>query len=109
MDRRRPYFSKCRGRARVDDSRVFSRIVFINRNGVNDGSGRRLEETSNGRFKTLTGGAQSEGLYKRRNRIKRMFSQIKDWRRIATHYDSSPTVFLFAIILAAKLYFGYES
>jgi len=25
--------------------------------------------------------------YKRRNRIKRMFSRIKDWRRIATRYD----------------------
>jgi len=69
---------------------------------VDDGSGRRLEETFSGRFKTLTGGARFEKTYKRRNRIKRMFSQIKDWRRIAT-------VFLSAIILAAKLYFDYES
>jgi hypothetical protein len=69
-------------------------MVFINRNGVNDGSDRRLDETPSGRFKTLTGGARSERLYK---------------RRIAIRYDSSATVFLYAIILAAKLYFGCES
>ncbi len=30
----RPYFSKSRGRARVDDRRVLSGIIFINRNGL---------------------------------------------------------------------------
>jgi hypothetical protein len=60
MDRLRPYFPKSRGRARVDDRRVLSGIIFINRNGVNDGSGRGPEETSSGRFKTLTGGAPSK-------------------------------------------------
>jgi len=43
--------------------------------------------------------------YKRRNRIKRMFSRIKDWRRVAKRYDRSPTVFLSAIILAATVIF----
>ena len=43
--------------------------------------------------------------YKRRNRIMRMFSMIKDWRRVATRYDRSPTVFLSAIILAATVIF----
>jgi len=41
--------------------------------------------------------------YKRRNRIERMFGRIKDWRRVATRYDRSPTVFLSAIMLAATV------
>ena len=51
MVRLRPYFPKSRGRARVDDRRVLSGIIFINRNGVNDGSGRGPDEMSSGRFK----------------------------------------------------------
>jgi|TARA_R110002126_G_scaffold180739_1_gene329537 transposase len=43
--------------------------------------------------------------YKRRNRIERMFGRSKDSRRVATRYDRSPTVFLFAIILAATVIF----
>ena len=38
---------------------------------------------------------------KRRNRIERMLGSLKDWRRVATRYDRSPTVFLSAIALAA--------
>ncbi len=34
MARLRPYFPKSRGRARVDDLRVLSGIIFINRNGL---------------------------------------------------------------------------
>ena len=34
MERLRPYFPKSRGRARVDDRRVLSGIIFINRNGL---------------------------------------------------------------------------
>ena len=34
MDRLRPYFPKSRGRARVDDRRVLSGIIFINLNGL---------------------------------------------------------------------------
>ncbi len=34
MDRLRSYFPKIRGRARVDDRRVLSGIIFINRNGL---------------------------------------------------------------------------
>ena len=41
--------------------------------------------------------------YKRRNRIERMFGRLKDWRRVATRYDRSPTVFISAIALAATL------
>jgi transposase len=43
--------------------------------------------------------------YKRRNRIERMFGKLKDWRRIATRYGRSPTVFLSAIALAATVIF----
>lgn len=34
MQRLRPNFPKSRGRARVDDRRVLSGIIFINRNGL---------------------------------------------------------------------------
>jgi transposase len=34
MDRFWPYFPKSRGRARVDDRRVLSGVIFINRNGL---------------------------------------------------------------------------
>ena len=34
MERLRPYFPKSRGRPRVDDLRVLSGIIFINRNGL---------------------------------------------------------------------------
>ena len=34
MERLRPYFPKSRSRAHVDDRRVLSGIIFINRNGL---------------------------------------------------------------------------
>jgi len=34
MERLRPFFPKSRGRSRVDDRRVLSGIIFINRNGL---------------------------------------------------------------------------
>ena len=34
MGRLRPYFPMSRGRVRVDDRRVLSGIVFVNRNGL---------------------------------------------------------------------------
>ena len=34
MDRLRPFFPKSHGRPRVDDLRVLSGIIFINRNGL---------------------------------------------------------------------------
>ena len=34
MERLRPHFPKSRGRSRVDDRRVLSGIIFINRNGL---------------------------------------------------------------------------
>tara|TARA_B110000908_G_scaffold87710_1_gene104634 strand:- start:1108 stop:1344 length:237 start_codon:yes stop_codon:yes gene_type:complete len=41
----------------------------------------------------------------RRNRIDRMFGRLKDWRRISTRYDRSPTVFPSVIALAAAVTF----
>jgi transposase len=38
-----------------------------------------------------------------RNAIERMFGRLKDFRRIATHYDRSATNFLAAICLAATI------
>ncbi len=34
MDRLRPHFPKSRGKPRVDDRRVLSGIIFINRDGL---------------------------------------------------------------------------
>jgi transposase len=45
--------------------------------------------------------------YKRRNRIERMFGRIKDWTRVATRYDRSPTAFLIAIMLAETYTFCF--
>ena len=42
---------------------------------------------------------------KRRNRIDRMFGRIKDWRRIATSYDRSLTIFFSTIMLAKTAIF----
>ena len=49
--RLRPYFPKSHGVPRVDDRRVLSGIIFVNRNGVHDVSGRWPDETSSGRIK----------------------------------------------------------
>jgi transposase len=42
MDRRRPFFPKSRGKPRVDDRRVPSGMIFVQRNGLRwrDGEGR---------------------------------------------------------------------
>ncbi len=51
LARLQPYFPKSYGVPRVDDRRVLSGIIFINRNGVHDVSGRWPDETSSGRIK----------------------------------------------------------
>jgi putative transposase len=42
-------------------------------------------------------------VYKRRNLIERLFSRLKDWRRIATRYDKLARNFLAAVQLAATI------
>lgn len=44
-------------------------------------------------------------LYKRRNLIERTICRLKDWRRIATRYDTLATNFLTAVTLAAIIIF----
>jgi transposase len=43
--------------------------------------------------------------YRKRNRIEIMFGRLKDWRRVATRYNRSPKVFLYAIAVAATVIF----
>ncbi len=43
--------------------------------------------------------------YRRRNRIEIMFGRLKDWRRVATHYDRCPKVLLSEIALAETVIF----
>jgi transposase len=39
--------------------------------------------------------------YKKRNVIERMFSRLKDWRRVATRYDKLAHIYASAIAIAA--------
>lgn len=41
--------------------------------------------------------------YKKRNQIERMFSRLKDWRRIATRYDKLANNFSAAVALAIAI------
>lgn len=46
--------------------------------------------------------------YKRRNLIERMFSKLKNWRRVATRYDKSKESYLgFVAIAAIKLWIPF--
>ena len=127
LARLEPYFPKSHGRPRVDDRRVLSGIIFVNRNGLR----WRDAPAAYGPHKTLynrwkrwseagvfvrmmegLSGAQTERpirydkrRYKRRNRIEIMFGRLKDWRRVPTRYDRCPNVFLSAIALAATVLF----
>lgn len=43
--------------------------------------------------------------YKQRNRVERLFSRLKDWRRIAMRYDRCAHTFMSAICIAATVIF----
>jgi len=43
--------------------------------------------------------------YKWRNLIERLFSKLKNWRRVATRYDRRATTFLSAVALDATVIF----
>jgi transposase len=47
----------------------------------------------------------SPSLYRDRNAIERMFSRIKDFRRIATRYDRLAVNFLAAVCLVATVFY----
>lgn len=101
MARLKPYFPKSHGKPRVDDRRVLSGIIFINRNGL------RWRDASEeyGPHKTLYNRWKrwsDKGIracipnrkqrkkpvnydkrrYKRRNQIEIMFRRLKKWRRV---------------------------
>ena len=44
-------------------------------------------------------------LYKTRHKIENMFARLKDWRRIATRYDSCADIFMSARALASVVMF----
>jgi len=46
-----------------------------------------------------------KALYKTRNRVKRFFCRIKDFRRVATRYDRQPYTFVAAGFLASIVAF----
>ncbi|WP_417267411.1 MULTISPECIES: transposase [Celeribacter] len=125
MARLEPFFPKSHGKPRVDDRRVLSGIIFINRNclrwrdapapyGPHKTLYNRWKRWSDkGVFARIMAGLAAEhgerktvmidATYKRRNRIEIMFGRLKDWRRVATRYDRCPKVFLSAIALAATV------
>ncbi|MCE8520906.1 transposase [Ruegeria pomeroyi] len=124
MARLVPFFPKSHGKPRVDDRRVLSGIIFINRNGLRwrdapkeDGPHKSLYNrwkrwSDKGLRACIPGPKQrkkqvkyDKRRYKRRNRIEIMFGRLKDWRRVATRYDRCPKVFLSAIALAATVLF----
>ncbi len=37
-----------------------------------------------------------------------MFGRLKDWRRVATHYNSCPKVFFSAVAHSEAVMFGYD-
>jgi transposase len=47
-------------------------------------------------------------LYRQHHRIEIMFARLKDWRRIATHYDRCAQTFFSAITPAATVIFWLE-
>ena len=49
--------------------------------------------------------AHDEVRYRQRHKIENSFARLKDWRRVATRYDSCPKVFLSACALAAVVMF----
>ena len=45
----------------------------------------------------------SKAIYRQRNLIERMFSRLKDFRRIATRYDKLARNFLAGVMIAATV------
>lgn len=44
-------------------------------------------------------------LYRKRHKVENLFAKLKDWRRIATHYDRCAHTFFSAICIAATVIF----
>lgn len=48
-----------------------------------------------------------KALYRQRHRVENMFGRLKDWRRIATHYDRCAHTFFSAFCIAATITFWF--
>nr|WP_158304391.1 transposase [Beijerinckia indica] len=46
-----------------------------------------------------------KALYPQRHKIENLFAKLKDWRRIATHYDRCAQTFFPAICITATVAF----
>jgi transposase len=44
-------------------------------------------------------------LYRQRHKVENLFVKLKDWRRVATHYDRCAHTFFSAICIAAAVIF----
>ncbi|WP_343617376.1 transposase [Novosphingobium sp.] len=96
IERLSPYLPKSHGKPRVDDQRVLSEIIFVNRNGLRwRDAPRNTDRKSH---------ALPVKYDKRRNHIEIMFGCLRDWHRVATRYDHCPTGF-FSLPLAATMLF----
>ncbi len=50
--------------------------------------------------------AYDKTLYRQRHKVENMFAKLKDWRRVATHYDRRAHIFFSAICIAAAVAFS---
>ena len=46
-----------------------------------------------------------KALYRKRHKVENLFAKLKDWRRIATHYDRCAHTFFSAICIATAVIF----
>jgi len=108
-----------RGKPRVDDRRVLSRIVHALRCGGRWGDcpehvygpkktfyNRFVRWSERGtvippRRNRKVQYDYDRAIYKLRNVIERMFCRLKDWRRLATRFDRNIKNFMGAVALAA--------
>ena len=127
MARLQPYFRKSRGRPRVDDRRVLSGIVFVNRNGLRWSDAPREygpHKTLYNRWKRwgergvflrmMEGLAAAsatpktimiDATYALRNMVERCFNKLKNARRLATRYDKTADSYLgFIHIVSIRLW-----
>ena len=111
MARRRPFFPKSHGKPRVNDRRVLSGIIFINRNGLRWPAVKTLVANRGDdllrnalKDRDITAYIPSfkarktpiphdAALSRPGHRIEDAFARLKDWRRVATRYDRCPKIF----------------
>jgi transposase len=125
VERLRPYLPKPHGKRRVDDRRVLSEIIYIQRIGL---MGVRAEPAISSRASPNAPDADwfrnalielgispcirsklsrtvqiphDAALYRLRHKIDNMFARLKDWSRVPTRYDRCPILLISACAVAA--------